>query len=131
MILLTNQLCPRLYVTSMKRQVLKVNPTLKKGEIIKCFSVSSKISYVLVQISERSVSRILKPEQFHPYRIQLLQELVKYYFHRGIEFRKIMRQRCVTGINFPLKIVFYDEAFFFFFYFVWQCDIWFLKILNE
>lgn len=63
-------------------------------------------------ISERSVRRVLKREKFHPYKVQLVQELVADDFDRRLQFCEIMRNAFGQNPDFVNNILFSDEATF-------------------
>lgn len=63
-------------------------------------------------VSRRSVSRMLKLEKFHPYKIQLVHELVDDDYDRRLEFCEDMMERCVSDNTFCSNIIFTDEATF-------------------
>lgn len=63
-------------------------------------------------MSRRSVQRILKSGKYHPYKIQLLQELSEDDFDRRTEFCEIMTERIDQNPNFLNSIVFSDESTF-------------------
>ena len=62
--------------------------------------------------SETSIRRVLKNAKFHPYKINLVQELVAHDFDRRVEFCEIMMQKIDEHPEFINKIVFSDEATF-------------------
>lgn len=63
-------------------------------------------------ISQRSVCRVLKDEKYHPYKIQLVQELSDDDFDRRAEFCGVMMDICANNPQFNFKICFSDEATF-------------------
>lgn len=63
-------------------------------------------------ISRRSVARILKREKYHPYKIQLVQELSEDDFDRRIEFCERLMEICNNDHDFAHNVVFSDEATF-------------------
>lgn len=64
------------------------------------------------EISHRSVQRILKTNKFHPYKINLVQELNEDDPNRRIEFCEQMMERISRNPQFLRNIVFSDEATF-------------------
>jgi len=62
--------------------------------------------------SYKSVQRVLKNSKFHPYKINLVQELVANDFDCRLEFCDIMMQKIDDQPEFHNKIVFLDEATF-------------------
>lgn len=63
-------------------------------------------------ISRRSVGRILKSEKYHPYKIQLVQELSEDDFDRRLEFCERLMDICNVDEHFASNVVFSDEATF-------------------
>lgn len=65
-----------------------------------------------LETSQTSVRRVLKKAKYHPYKIQLVQELSDDDFDRRSEFCGVMMDRCVIDRQFIFKICFSDEATF-------------------
>lgn len=63
-------------------------------------------------ISCRSVARILKREKYHPYKPQLVQELLDGDSDRRIEFCERMMEICNNDQHFTYNLLFSDEATF-------------------
>lgn len=63
-------------------------------------------------ISHRSVLKQLHKEKFHPYKMQLVQELVQDDFEKRVEFCNTMLEKFNMDLEFGKKIVFTDEATF-------------------
>jgi hypothetical protein len=63
-----------------------------------------------VGISQTSVCRILKENKFHPYHVQLVQELKETDFERKLDFCHFIRTQMQVDNNFIQKILFSDEA---------------------
>lgn len=59
-----------------------------------------------------SIRRVLKNAKFHPFKINLVQELVVDDFDRRVEFCDIMMQKIDENPEFINRIVFSDEATF-------------------
>lgn len=62
--------------------------------------------------SQRSVVNLFKKEKFHPYKIQLVQELEHGDFERRLRFCDIMMGKLNQNPNFCRSILFTDEATF-------------------
>lgn len=62
--------------------------------------------------SVMSIHRVLKNAKYHPYKINLVQELVADDFDRRVEFCEIMMQEIDEHPDLINKIVFSDEATF-------------------
>lgn len=63
-------------------------------------------------ISRRSISRVIKKYKFHPYRIQMHQELYEIDFHRRIEFCLWVLDKFSEDEHFLDSILFCDESTF-------------------
>lgn len=63
-------------------------------------------------VSQRSVLRILKKEKYHPYKIELHQELNEDDPDRRLQFSEIMQELCNRNPLFINQILFSDEATF-------------------
>jgi hypothetical protein len=66
-----------------------------------------------VGISQTSVCCILRENKFHPYHVQLLQELKETDFERRLDFYHFIRTQMQVDNNFIQKILFSDKAKFF------------------
>lgn len=64
------------------------------------------------EVSQRSVLRILKTEKYHPYKVQLVQELSEDDPDRRLQFCEIMQDLCNRNPRFVRNILFSDEATF-------------------
>ncbi|XP_071055356.1 histone-lysine N-methyltransferase SETMAR-like [Onthophagus taurus] len=64
------------------------------------------------QVSQRSVLRVLRAERYHPYKVQLVQELNEDDTDRRMEFCEIMQNRCDRNPLFIYNVLFSDEATF-------------------
>lgn len=64
-------------------------------------------------VSQRSVLRVLRSEKYHPYKVQLHQELNEDDPDRRIQFCEIMQDRCNANQRFLRQILFSDEATFY------------------
>ncbi|KAG5892168.1 hypothetical protein JTB14_026406 [Gonioctena quinquepunctata] len=65
-----------------------------------------------LDISQSSVLRILKAEKYHPYKVQLHQQLNDDDPDRRVEFCEIMQDLCNRNPRFIKQIMFSDEATF-------------------
>lgn len=65
-----------------------------------------------VNISKSSIQRVLKKHKFHPYKIELHQELNEDDFDRRIQFCEQMLQKIQQNAEFISMICFSDEATF-------------------
>lgn len=63
-------------------------------------------------IPQRTVSRILRLEKFHPYHITLTQKLQAGDFHRRLQFCNWARNKYRTDPSFFMHVLFTDEATF-------------------
>lgn len=63
-------------------------------------------------VSKSSVLRVLKKEKYHPYKIQMVQELNDDDPDRRLQFCEIVTNRCQQDPMFPKNILFSDEATF-------------------
>lgn len=64
-------------------------------------------------ISRRSIQRILKTAQFHPFKIKLVQELLEDDFDRRLEFCETFMEMIDEDPHLLDRVVFSDEATFF------------------
>ena len=64
------------------------------------------------EICKFSIQKILKTNKFHPFKVNLVQELNEDDFDRRVEFCEEMMARIVEDPNFASNIVFSDEATF-------------------
>lgn len=65
-----------------------------------------------LEMSYKSVHRILRKEKLLPYKQQLIHELNEDDFDRRVEFCEQMMEKCTADENFASNIVFSDEATF-------------------
>src|ERR1700729_1261998 len=65
-----------------------------------------------VDVERRTVQRILRANNMHPYHIQLLQELFPEDYQRRLEFCKWAQNKIWENRNFPHLVLFGDEAMF-------------------
>lgn len=56
-------------------------------------------------INQCSVSTFLKNENFHPYKMQLVQELLEDDFDRRIQFCELIMQKKEEDDDFPQKYI--------------------------
>ncbi|EFN85917.1 hypothetical protein EAI_03765, partial [Harpegnathos saltator] len=63
-------------------------------------------------LDKKSVLKILELNQFHPYKVHLVQELSYDDFDRRIEFSELMMERIDEDPNYLSNIVFSEEATF-------------------
>lgn len=61
-----------------------------------------------------TVHKIVKKAKYHPYKVCLVHELNEGDFDRRIQFCEQMQELCTNNNNFVKKIIFSDEATFFF-----------------
>lgn len=64
------------------------------------------------EVSKTSVLRLFKLEKYHPYKVQLVQELCEDDYDRRLQFCEIMDNKFNRDPLFRRKIVFSDEATF-------------------
>lgn len=64
-------------------------------------------------VNRTSIQRILKKHHFHPYKIQLVQELNEDDFDRRLQFCEIISERVANNNNFLFNVCFSDECTFF------------------
>lgn len=76
------------------------------------FNKPSRIAAGEHDISQRSVLRLLKSEKYHPYKIQLIQELNDDDPDRRIQFCERVMDLCHANPGFHRRILFSDEATF-------------------
>lgn len=65
-----------------------------------------------VGICKSSVHNVLVENEFHPYKIKFVQELIEDDFDRRLEFCEEIMRRCDLNALFPFWICFSDEATF-------------------
>lgn len=78
------------------------NPTQPTSQVAKAADVSAS-----------TVQRLLKKHQFHPYKMQILHQLIDDDPDRRIEYCEIMTERIVQNPNYLKTICFSDECTFF------------------
>lgn len=105
-------------VKNKKRQ--GENPVLNEpvelavlGQVAMDSTMSTRQLAVATGVSRTSVQRVLKKYKFHPYKIQLLQELNDDDFDRRLQFCEIVTERANHNANFLFNICFSDECTFF------------------
>ncbi|KAJ8961650.1 hypothetical protein NQ318_021247 [Aromia moschata] len=64
------------------------------------------------EVSQTTVLRILRKENYHPYKFQLVQELNEDDPDRRLQFCETMMNLCQTNPNLYKQILFSDEATF-------------------
>lgn len=74
--------------------------------------LSSRQICHLTDISQSSVNRITRKNKYHPYHIQLHQELEEQDFQRRIVFCNTVNQKITENPNFLFNVMFSDEATF-------------------
>ncbi|KAJ8942746.1 hypothetical protein NQ318_007913 [Aromia moschata] len=88
----------------------------KKIDIVLSLEENSQSTSTLVasenEVSQTTVLRILRKENYHPYKFQLVQELSEDDTHRRLQFCKTMMNLCQTNPNLHQQILFSDEATF-------------------
>lgn len=75
--------------------------------------LSTRVIALINDTSHMSVDRILLKEKFHPYKIQLVQELSDDDYDRRLEFCENMMELCNANPNFIRQIMFSDESTFY------------------
>jgi Helix-turn-helix domain (DUF4817) len=101
-----------------KHQVTNKNVTNENKEIEILLHVhenpeiSSRQLSKLAETSQSTVNRITRKYNYHPYHLELHQELHGNDFQNRIDFCNIMLQRCRENYNFLSVILFTDEATF-------------------
>lgn len=78
------------------------NPTQSTSQVAQAANVSA-----------RTVQRLLKKNKFHPYKLQILHELVEEDPDRRLEYCEIMSERIVQNPHYLKTICFSDECTFF------------------
>jgi transposase len=85
-------------------------------ETLQCFvenphtSIRKSAQYVGVSIG--SIHKILKDNKFHPFKIQLHQELNEDDPDRRLQYCEIVMNKCIHNEDFPKLVLFSDEASF-------------------
>lgn len=64
------------------------------------------------EVSHQTVLRTLKKEKLHPYKVNLVQELMEEDFDRRVEFCEILMEKNNSDPMFLKKVLFSDEATF-------------------
>lgn len=65
-----------------------------------------------MDIAKTSVLKILHTNKYHPYKMQVHQELLEGDFERRLEFCELLQNMCLENPNFVKNILFSDEATF-------------------
>ncbi|KAJ8922531.1 hypothetical protein NQ315_007561 [Exocentrus adspersus] len=83
------------------------------GQIAMDSTLSTRQLARVTGMSRTSFQRILKKYKFHPYKIQLVQELNEDDFDRRLQFCEIVSERAINNENFLFNVCFSDECTFF------------------
>ena len=76
-------------------------------------TLSTRQLETVAGVSRRSIQRILKDHQFHPYKIHLVQELHEDDFDRRLQFCELMSEMIMNDANLLFNTCFSDECSFF------------------
>jgi hypothetical protein len=102
----------------MKRKILNSSVTNKEKEMEVLFHIqdnphiSSREMAVLAETSKSSANKITKKYLYHPFHIELHQELHGDYFEKRVNFCNVMLELIASDPTFISKILFTDEATF-------------------
>jgi len=85
-------------------------------EVLQCFVENPHTSIIksaqYVGVSTGSIHKKRHENKYHPFKVQLHQELNGYDPDRRLQFCEIVRNKCIRDENFPKLVLFFDEASF-------------------